>query len=391
MKPAIFDSEKKSLRRFLIIYIVSTLLLIAAGSVIFYNYSLHRMIDHQNETLKLKTSQMRPLLRKLHTSTESRLIYPEIDGIRTALYDIDRHYLIGDFRPQRVIWNKEFWREGDTLYYRYEMHPYYVGAASIVAAMPLDHTPIENFQTKMAIALLVAILFVAFIAHWLGQLFLSPVHRTIDLLNRFIQDTTHELNTPVSTILTNVELFKNLHPKLESSDELRRIEIASKRLSRLYDDLAYLQLNHKRQRNIEPVNFRKLLEERLSYYIPLARNKRIELIHEINTTPVRSMDREDAAKLIDNLIGNAIKYTRPGGRIRITLDQQSFTVEDNGIGMSEEALKRATERFYRANSGEGGFGLGLGIVAEIVDFYGLKLQIQSEEGAGTEVRVSWDD
>lgn len=391
MKPAIFDSEKKSLRRFLIIYIVSTLLLIAAGSVIFYNYSLHRMIDHQNETLKLKTSQMRPLLRKLHTSTESRLIYPEIDGIRTALYDIDRHYLIGDFRPQRVIWNKEFWREGDTLYYRYEMHPYYVGAASIVAAMPLDHTPIENFQTKMAIALLVAILFVAFIAHWLGQLFLSPVHRTIDLLNRFIQDTTHELNTPVSTILTNVELFKNLHPKLESSDELRRIEIASKRLSRLYDDLAYLQLNHKRQRNIEPVNFRKLLEERLSYYIPLARNKRIELIHEINTTPVRSMDREDAAKLIDNLIGNAIKYTRPGGRIRITLDKQSFTVEDNGIGMSEEALKRATERFYRANSGEGGFGLGLGIVAEIVDFYGLKLQIQSEEGAGTEVRVSWDD
>ena len=391
MKPAIFDSEKKSLRRFLIIYIVSTLLLIAAGSVIFYNYSLHRMIDHQNETLKLKTSQMRPLLRKLHTSTESRLIYPEIDGIRTALYDIDRHYLIGDFRPQRVIWNKEFWREGDTLYYRYEMHPYYVGAASIVAAMPLDHTPIENFQTKMAIALLVAILFVAFIAHWLGQLFLSPVHRTIDLLNRFIQDTTHELNTPVSTILTNVELFKNLHPKLESSDELRRIEIASKRLSRLYDDLAYLQLNHKRQRNIEPVNFRKLLEERLSYYIPLARNKRIELIHEINTTPVRSMDREDAAKLIDNLIGNAIKYTRPGGRIRITLDQQSFTVEDNGIGMSEEALKRATERFYRANSGEGGFGLGLGIVAEIVDFYGLKLQIQSEEGVGTEVRVSWDD
>lgn len=391
MKPAVFDSEKKSLRRFLIIYIVSTLLLIAAGSVIFYNYSLHRMIDHQNETLKLKTSQMRPLLRKLHTSTESRLIYPEIDGIRTALYDIDRHYLIGDFRPQRVIWNKEFWREGDTLYYRYEMHPYYVGAASIVAAMPLDHTPIENFQTKMAIALLVAILFVAFIAHWLGQLFLSPVHRTIDLLNRFIQDTTHELNTPVSTILTNVELFKNLHPKLESSDELRRIEIASKRLSRLYDDLAYLQLNHKRQRNIEPVNFRKLLEERLSYYIPLARNKRIELIHEINTTPVRSMDREDAAKLIDNLIGNAIKYTRPGGRIRITLDKQSFTVEDNGIGMSEEALKRATERFYRANSGEGGFGLGLGIVAEIVDFYGLKLQIQSEEGAGTEVRVSWDD
>ncbi len=391
MKPPLFESEKKSHRRFLVIYLVSTLLLIGVGSAIFYTYSLHRIIDHQNQTLKLKTTLIRSKLRKLHNSTKNRLTYPEIEGIRTALYDIDRHYLIGDFKPERIAWDREFWRVGDTLYYRYEMQPYYLGAATIVASMPLDKAPIHSFQLKMALILFLAVLFVAFIARWLGRLFLAPVHHKIRLLDRFIQDTTHELNTPVSTVLTNVELFKSLHPELENNDELRRIEIASKRLSRLYDDLAYLRLNHRRRRRIEPVDFGELLEERLAYFGPMAQRRAIDLQRKISAAPLREMDREDAAKLIDNLLSNALKYTHPGGRIRVELDARSFTVEDNGAGMDREASKRATERFFRANSSEGGFGLGLNIVREIVEYYGLELQIQSEKGKGTKVRIQWEE
>ena len=390
MKPPLFESEKKSHRRFLVIYLVSTLLLLGVGSAVFYTYSLHRIIDHQNQTLKLKTALIRPKLRKLHNSTEKRLLYPEIEGVRTALYDIDRHYLIGEFKPKKVIWNREFWRVGDTLYYRYEMQPYYLGAATIVASMPLDKTPIRAFQAKMALILLLAMLFVAFIARWLGRLFLAPVHQTFTLLNRFIQDTTHELNTPVSTILTNVELFKSLHPDLEKSEELERIEIASKRLSRLYDDLAYLQLKHKRRRQIEQVDFGALLRERLDDFTPMAARKRIEIVGEISASPLRRMDREDAAKLIDNLIGNAVKYTRPGGRILVKLDSTSFTVEDTGIGMNPEALDRVTERFFRGEESAGGFGLGLNIVQGIVDYYRLDIQFLSEKGKGTKVSVRWE-
>ncbi|WP_292660847.1 HAMP domain-containing sensor histidine kinase [Nitratifractor sp.] len=391
MNPPLFESEKKSHRRFLVIYLISTLLLIGVGSAIFYTYSLHRIIDHQNETLKLKTALIRPKLRKLHNSTEKRLLYPGIEGIRTALYDIDRHYLIGEFKPEKIVWDREFWRVGDTLYYRYEMQPYYLGAATVVSSMPLDKAPIHSFQLKIALILFLAVLFVAFIARWLGRLFLAPVHHTIRLLDRFIQDTTHELNTPVSTVLTNIELFKSLHPELENNDELRRIEIASKRLSRLYDDLAYLRLNNRRRRRIEPVDLRELLEERLAYFGPMAQRRQIDLQREITAAPIREMDREDAAKLIENLLSNAIKYTHPGGRIRVELDARSFTVEDNGAGMDREASTRATERFFRANASEGGFGLGLNIVREIVEYYGMKLQIESEEGKGTKVRIVWEE
>lgn len=390
MKPQLFESEKRSHRRFLIIYLVSTLLLIGVGSAIFYLYSLHRIIDHQNQTLKLKTALIRPKLRELHRSEAARLVYPNIPGIRTALYDIDRRYLIGEFNPPVVRWDKEFWQEGDTLYYRYEMQPYYLGAATVVAAMPLDEAPIRAFELKLALALLLAGLFVALIAHWLGRLFLAPVRHTIRLLERFIQDTTHELNTPVSTILTNVELFKSLHPDLEHSEELSRIETASKRLSRLYDDLAYLQLKHRRRRQIEPIDLAELLQERLAYFAPMAERKGIELRSDISAKPIRQMDREDAARLIDNLLSNAVKYTRQGGRITITLEADAFTVEDNGIGMDSEAAKRATERFFRAESSAGGFGLGLNIVREIVEHYGMKLQIESDQGRGTKVRILWE-
>ena len=391
MSTPLFESEKRSHRRFLVIYLVSTLLLIGVGSAIFYTYSLHRIVDHQNETLKLKTTLIHPKLRELHNSSETPLLYPVIEGIRTALYDIDHHYLIGDFKPDRVFWDKEFWQEGDTLYYRDEMQPYYLGAATIVSAMPLDKAPIHALQTKMAVALLLAAIFVAFIARWLGRLFLAPVHHTIQLLDRFIQDTTHELNTPVSTVLTNVELFKSLHPELESSEELRRIEIASKRLSRLYDDLAYLQLKHRRRRRIEKVDLAELLQERLAYFAPMAQRREISLESEIRAASLREMDREDAAKLIDNLLSNAIKYTRSGGRILVRLDARSFVVEDNGIGMDTQDTNRVTERFFRADTSAGGFGLGLDIVREIVEHYGLDLQIESEKGVGTKVRILWEE
>jgi two-component system OmpR family sensor kinase len=384
-----FPGEKQSLRRFLTIYIATSLLLIAVGSAIFYRYAYHRIIDHQNETLKLEIAQLRPKLRELHNTLDGPLVYPRIEGIRTALYDIDRHYLIGEFRPRRVAWGRDYWQEGPFLYHLAAQQPYYLGAAYIVAKKRLDTAPIRTLQMKMAAAFLAAVMFVAAVALWLGRLFLAPVHRTMDMLDRFIKDSTHELNTPVSTILTNVELFKSLHPELESSEELRRIEIASKRLSRIYDDLAYLQLNHRRHRNPEPLDMGELVEERLDYFRPQIERRGLTLETDIARGVTRRMDREDAVRLVDNLLSNAVKYTHAGGSVRVRLDREGLSVEDTGVGMDEAARKKATERFYRAEKSEGGFGLGLNIVQEIVREYGMHLRIESEKEKGTKVSVRW--
>ena len=385
----LFPSEKMSLRRFLAIYILSSLLLIAVGSVIFYRYAYHRLIDHQNDTLKIKTETIKPKLRRLHNSPDPVLVYPHIDGIETALYDIDRHYLVGEFHPEKVAWDRAFWQRGKRLYYRTANQPYYLGAASVVASTPLDTAPIRALQIKMAAAFLAAVLFVALIAYWLGHLFLAPVHRTMAMLDRFIKDSTHELNTPVSTILANIELFKSTHPDLEKSEELGRMEIASKRLVRIYDDLAYLQLNHRRHRHIEHLDIAELLKERILYFRDLASRRDLRLESDIAEGIEKRMDREDATRLIDNLLSNAVKYTPPGGTVRVTLTDEELSVEDTGIGMDEKAKAKATERFFRADESEGGFGLGLNIVAEIVAHYGMRMTIESQKEKGTKVRIGW--
>jgi len=382
-------SEKRSYIRFLIIYTLSTFLLIVAGLTIFYRYNSHKIIEQQYQALKLKTLLIYPKLKELHKSTNYPLLYPKIEGIKSALYDIEHNYLIGEFKPKFVAWDKEFSRVKDNLYYIYKMEPYFLGTAFVVSTTKLDKTPLEALRLKIALATLFAVIFIAIIAMWLGRLFLAPIKETIELLERFIQDTTHELNTPISTILTNIELIKSMYKELENSKELNRIEVASKRLSRLYDDLVYLQLRHQKRREIEKIELDRLLRERLAYFEPLVKRKAIVLNLNISSSVILEIDKEDAMRIIDNIISNAIKYTNYQGSIYIELNKEAFIVKDSGIGMDKEEIKRATKRFFRADRGVGGFGLGLSIVSELIDYYGMRLIINSKKGVGTEVKILW--
>ena len=93
--------------------------------------------------------------------------------------------------------------------------------------------------------------------------------------------------------------------------------------------------------------------------------------------------------LINNLLGNAIKYSHPNSTITIKLSEKEFIIEDKGIGIAKEKLNSIFKRFERANSYAGGFGVGLNIVDSIVKEYGFKVAINSIEGVGTTIIVSF--
>ncbi len=385
-----FPSEKRSLYRFLLIYIGSTLLLFAVGSAIFYNYQKHRLIDHQNTLLKAQSATLIPELKQLHRSQENRLIYPQYTEFHSAIYDIESNYLFGDFHPKTILLENEFWQKDAMLFYLQKVSPYYLGVAYIVTQKPIDFAPIHMLKMRFIISFAIAIFFITLIAYWLGRLFLAPMRHSITFLDDFTKDATHELNTPVSTILANAELLRNFHPELENSKELRRIETASNRLSRIYDDLAYLRLNHQRHRAIELVNISTFVKERLEYFQSIADAKQIDLSHNITEGVALSMDKEDLTRIVDNLLGNAFKYTSAGGRVKVTLNKEYLSIKDNGIGIDNNAKREVLQRFVRANKSEGGFGLGLSIVADIAKYYGFDLKLQSEPNKGTKVSIVWE-
>jgi two-component system OmpR family sensor kinase len=185
------------------------------------------------------------------------------------------------------------------------------------------------------------------------------------MMNDFIQDTTHELNTPISTILTNLELIDALH-KCNAKKEMQRIEIASKTLSRIYDDLTYLKLNQDYHRDIHPIDISRLLYERILYFSAAIEAKQIKLQEHIEEDVIISIDRDDAIRLIDNLISNAVKYNKSGGTLEVRLDRKELRVRDSGIGIEKKELATIYERFKRANKSEGGFGIGLNIVYQLI-------------------------
>jgi len=383
----LLTSEKRSLFRFLLIYLGSTFLLFSLASWIFYSSGKHHLLDQQRETIKYEAEHIKSGLRALHQSNDAKLVYPTIKVIESAIYDLDKEYIFGTFKTKQTLDNI---KDETKLYHILKIEPYHLGAAYLLVSKTIDFKPIGNLQKNIILFMLGAGIFFSILGYFLGRLFVAPMRDSIEQMNHFIQDTTHELNTPISIILTNIEMIETFGKHKENSTELKRIEIASKTLNRIYDDLTYLNLNHQYYRQIVTLSMSSLVEERIVYFSAMAEAKGLKVTIDVEPDVVLQMDRNDAMRLLDNLISNAIKYNKPHGTLHVKLTQNSLNVMDTGIGIKAKDIKTILDRFKRANKSEGGFGIGLDIVNQVIDSYGFILQINSQEGKGTEVIVKWE-
>ena len=343
-------------------------------------------MDTQYEVLKHESEVVKSRLRTLHSSNEKKLLYPTHHTIESAIYDLDKRYIFGTLTASAKLQD----RERNYIYYSSKLEPYYLGAVHLLLRKKIDYVPIQNLQKNIVYFLLFAGVFFSILGYYLGQLFVAPMRESLEKMNHFIQDTTHELNTPISTILTNIELIETFGKHTEHPNELKRIEIASKTLSRIYDDLTYLNLNHHYHRNIVPIEMSQLIKERMVYFTAMAEAKGLDVQLKITPHIVRNMDKNDALRLVDNLISNAIKYNKHKGLLEVVCYEAYLSVKDTGVGINPKDLKQILQRFKRANKSEGGFGIGLHIVSQVCESYGFELVISSEENEGTEVKIVWE-
>ncbi len=379
-------SEKRSLFRFLLIYLTTTFLLFSVASWLFYISGKHQILDRQGEALKYEAEHLQSQLRALHHSNAKTLLYPNDPHSYSAIYDLDKKYIFGSFPKAPAL---DALKDQGMLYHVEHVEPYFLGAAHLLIAKNVDEVPIGKLQKNIILFMLIAGLVFVVSGYYLGKLFVAPMRDSLKQMNRFIQDTTHELNTPISTILTNIEMIETLGKHEENGRELKRIEIASKTLSRIYDDLTYLNLNHQYHRELVTLDIGVLVEERMVYFATMAEAKKLRVVKKIDADVFKEMDKNDALRLVDNLLSNAIKYNKKGGILEVRVSQKEFSVKDTGIGIKKNDMQTILERFQRVNNSEGGFGIGLDIVNQVVKSYGAVLKIDSKINKGTEVRVLW--
>jgi two-component system OmpR family sensor kinase len=266
---------------------------------------------------------------------------------------------------------------------------YYLGAMYLVIEIDDNSGWFNFFKKRVIIYGILLFLFLIFIGYILLKILLKPMRDSIYLLDRFIKDTTHELNTPVNAILINIETIPKESLDEKSFKKINRIDIAARTISNLYNDLTYMALKHKVASKDENVNLTKLIKERSEFFKIVSQQKRISCELDLHEDVILYIDRNKITRIVDNLISNAIKYNKKGGSIKIRLRENFFEVEDSGIGMKKSEIRDIFKRYSRFSKNVGGFGLGLNIVAEIANEYGLLIDVQSTPDIGTKVRVSW--
>ncbi|CAM3376459.1 sensor histidine kinase [Marinicrinis lubricantis] len=208
-----------------------------------------------------------------------------------------------------------------------------------------------------------------------------------------IEDITHELRTPITSIMTKLEAI--IDGVYEADEiQLEKMYGELERLSRLVSDLQRLSeaegaqfAMHKKRRDIV-----KLAKQVFANYQPLAVKSGIRMIFEPAHTPAYAeVDYDKMYQVIANIVANAIKYTSSGGKIvlkvRWTKSHTMIICQDDGIGISEEDLPYIFNRLYRADKSRsrftGGVGLGLSIAKALIEAHEGSIEVQSKLGEGS--------
>jgi signal transduction histidine kinase len=209
-------------------------------------------------------------------------------------------------------------------------------------------------------------------------------------------DIAHDLRSPLTVIGGYVESMRDgvLSPTPERLDT---IHSEVQHLQRLVEDLRTLSQADAGELtlNRETLAPLALLERMANSYNHLAARKKValEVLAEPNLPEIR-LDPDRMAQVFGNLISNSLRYTPAGGKILLTAGQEkdalAFSVQDNGQGISSEALPYIFDRFYRADPARAQgseSGLGLAIARSIVEAHGGSISAESEVGKGTKIRI----
>jgi signal transduction histidine kinase len=215
----------------------------------------------------------------------------------------------------------------------------------------------------------------------------------------FVANVSHELRTPLTAVKGTVETLRDgAVDDPEVRDRfLETVEIETDRLIRLVNDLLILSRvdSEALSLNREPVDLVELVRSTARKQLPRAEAKALVWQVEADPdTPLALADPDRIEQVLVNLLDNAIKYSRPGGKVTMRVGSHrdgplQVQVQDEGIGIPAAELPRVGERFYRADRArsraEGGSGLGLAIAQALVEAHGGRLFLESEEGKGTAV------
>ena len=359
--------------------LITVILLVPLYLYTVYTKQIHEI---QNELmLKQHYARVVSAMEEFDENREAFFEYPRFRRIQSGLYDLH-------FKPifTTIETPMEHFTAGyhiDESHYAYLIVPLprerYFGADYLIVGNHLSYAPV--YQRVMTILFAITVL-VFFLSLFFLKRFAQPFRRVNRKLDNFIKDTVHEINTPLSIININVDLYNRKHPQ---NKYLQRIKAASKTLSTIYDDMEYLIKNKHLVFEYTDIDLSEFVRERVLYFDEVAAMKNIVIVSDVREGIRLHFNATQLQRIIDNNLSNAIKYSNENSRVEVALRQSGGACElvfkDYGLGI--EDTEKIFERYYREETGKGGFGIGLNIVKSIMDEAGVTLEVDSAPGKGS--------
>lgn len=237
-----------------------------------------------------------------------------------------------------------------------------------------SYTHAKKEHSRKILLIFTVIFFVLlFLAFFFAHFALFPLRKALMIMEDFLKDIIHDLNTPISSIILNGQLLKRKY----SDQEIERIIISGKTITGLYKNLEVLYRDLPITK--EEINLKPFFQERLSYFQVLYCDLNFDLKGEGEVYIYYNKDI--FTRIIDNLLSNACKYNIHNGKVIVRFDADLITIQDSGVGIQD--TEKVFKRFYRES--DRGLGIGLHIVDTLSKKIGLHVSIQSTLAEGTTV------
>jgi signal transduction histidine kinase len=328
----------------------------------------------ENELLLKEKSLLIVKAMQEYDQNDALFEYPRFKTFESGLYDEKFHPIFTLIKKPLHYFRDGYYLEGSDAYLVVKLpKERYFGASYLVLHNEISYASVYE---KVLLILFSIVILVFILSVYFLKTFAKPFQKMNKQLDNFIKDSMHEINTPLSIINVNIDLYNR---KNESNKYMQRMKAAAKVLSNIYSDMDYLIKHEKLVHDKKEIAIDKFLKERVEYFSEVAAMKGIAIKSEIHACGRITMNDKQLQRLIDNTISNAIKYSYENSTIEISLYMKDgkchLAFKDYGMGI--EKVEKIFSRYYREDTSKGGFGIGLNIVKSIIEQENIELKIES--------------
>lgn len=239
-------------------------------------------------------------------------------------------------------------------------------------------TDMEKIKKVLWIKLALASLLLFFISLFFTLYSLKPIRKALQLNDEFIKDILHDFNTPITSMMLNIRMFKEEYQN----------NAYTEKISHSIDTILLLQNNLKSflfhsPAQSETLDIAKLAKKRLNIMQNLY--PKLTFIYEKNHKLVKKSNQELLMRIFDNLLSNAAKYNKTKGEVKLSVNQNTIVIQDTGKGIKNS--KKVLQRYYKEQ--DRGLGLGLHIVQKFTQQLHIMMTIDSTVGSGTTITLDF--